>query len=129
MAVEQGQGHALHRVRIFILLLCLESKPTVCRYVEQTLEHNRTFDAKSLLAEDPSYKGRLKYWTNELCATRPHTFDFVVTVGLAVCFGGTPLTRIVGRRRHRPVRQLALPAHRSARPLFRPGLIGLSDKV
>ena len=50
------------------------------RYVEKTLETNHKFNAKELLAEDQSYGGRLKYWTNELCATRPNTFDFVVTV-------------------------------------------------
>lgn len=50
------------------------------RYVEKTLETNHKFDAQGLVSEDPSYEGRLKYWTNELCATRPHTFDFVVTV-------------------------------------------------
>lgn len=50
------------------------------RYVENTLEHNHTFDAKSIIAKDPSREGRLKYWNNELCAKHPLTFDFVVTV-------------------------------------------------
>lgn len=50
-------------------------------YVENTLEHNHAFDAAGLLAEDPSVEGRLKYWDNELAKRRPHTFDFVVTLG------------------------------------------------
>lgn len=50
------------------------------RYVEDTLEHNKVFDAKSIVAKDPSREGRLKYWNNELCAKHPLTFDFVVTV-------------------------------------------------
>ncbi len=50
------------------------------RYVEDTLEHNRTFDAKSIVAKDPSREGRLKYWNNELCRKHPLTFDFAVTV-------------------------------------------------
>ncbi|KAL6721813.1 hypothetical protein ACLMJK_000918 [Lecanora helva] len=50
-------------------------------YVEDTLEHNSTFDAKSIAAQDPSREGRLKYWNNELCKTHPLTFDFVVTLG------------------------------------------------
>lgn len=57
---------------------------TGARYVENTLENNRKFDAKSLISQEPSREGRLKYWTNELCARHPHTFDFVVTVRLAV---------------------------------------------
>ena len=55
-------------------------------YVEKTLEKNDKFDAEGLVSQDPSHNGRLKYWTNELCAQHPHTFDFVVTVGfLTLC--------------------------------------------
>jgi NAD+ kinase len=50
-------------------------------YVEDTMEDNETFDAKGLLAEDESYGPRLKYWNNELAKRKPHTFDFVVTLG------------------------------------------------
>ena len=50
------------------------------RYVEDALEHNHTFDAKSIIAQDPSREARLKYWNNELCAKHPLTFDFVITV-------------------------------------------------
>lgn len=53
---------------------------TKSSYVENTLEHNKIFDAHGLLAADPSGEGRLKYWDNELCAKHPHTFDFAVTV-------------------------------------------------
>ena len=49
-------------------------------YVENTLVEHRLFDKEGLLAEDPSYEGRLKCWTNDLCRSSPHTFDFVVTV-------------------------------------------------
>lgn len=51
-------------------------------YVEQTMENNRIFDAASLLEEHPAYQGRLKYWTNELCAEKPQTFDIVLAVRL-----------------------------------------------
>ena len=47
--------------------------------MEDVLEKNKKFDAKGLISE-PSHEGRLKYWTTELCAKNPHTFDFVVTV-------------------------------------------------
>lgn len=50
------------------------------RYVEDTLEHNHKFDAKSIISADISREGRLKYWSNELCAQHPLTFDFAVTV-------------------------------------------------
>ena len=71
-----------YRYRSFRLLIR-------CSYVEKTLENNHRFDAKGLLAEDKSTEGRLKYWTNDLCAKHPHTFDFVVTVGLV--FSTMPL--------------------------------------
>lgn len=50
-------------------------------YVEDTLEHNRVFDAEGLLASDNSFEGRLKFWTSELCAERPQTFDIVLALG------------------------------------------------
>ncbi|KAL8736038.1 MAG: hypothetical protein Q9166_000600 [cf. Caloplaca sp. 2 TL-2023] len=50
-------------------------------YVENTLEHNRIFDAQGLVSKDASHKGRLKYWDNELCKRQPHLFDFAVTLG------------------------------------------------
>lgn len=50
------------------------------RYVEDTLEHNHTFNAKSIVSADTSRDGRLKYWNNELCKKHPLTFDFAVTV-------------------------------------------------
>ena len=56
-------------------------------YVEDTLEHNHTFNARSLVATDASREGRLKFWNNELCRKHPLTFDFVVTV----FFNSSPL--------------------------------------
>ncbi|CAF9915948.1 MAG: hypothetical protein ALECFALPRED_010393 [Alectoria fallacina] len=50
-------------------------------YVEDTLEHNHLFDAKSIMSADTSREGRLKYWNNELCTKHPLTFDFAVTLG------------------------------------------------
>ncbi len=62
-------------------LLSKERDAPYIVWVENILEHNETFDAKSLLAEDPSHEGRLKYWTTEVTKKRPHTFDIVVTLG------------------------------------------------
>ena len=52
----------------------------MARYVENTFESNSIFDASGLISQEPSREGRLKYWTNELCAKHPQTFDFAVTV-------------------------------------------------
>ncbi|KAF2439180.1 ATP-NAD kinase [Karstenula rhodostoma CBS 690.94] len=49
-------------------------------YVEETLQHNKLFDAKSLLQKH-SFEGRLKFWTNELCHDKPQTFDIVLALG------------------------------------------------
>lgn len=59
----------------------LTKNPNYKVYVEQKLEHNKLFDAPNLLAKNPSYRGRLRFWTNELCAEKPQNFDIV----LAVC--------------------------------------------
>jgi NAD+ kinase len=50
-------------------------------YIEDTMEENKIFNAAGLITEDDSFTGRLKYWNNELAKRRPHTFDFVVTLG------------------------------------------------
>lgn len=44
------------------------------------MEGNKAFDAAGLLEKNPAYQGRLKYWTNELCAEKPQTFDIVLAV-------------------------------------------------
>ncbi|KAF7570656.1 sugar kinase [Pyrenophora tritici-repentis] len=49
-------------------------------YVEQTLQDNDIFDAAGLL-EKEDFKGRLKFWTNEMCAKRPQTFDIILALG------------------------------------------------
>lgn len=49
-------------------------------YVEHTLEDNKIFDAKGLIEKNPSYEGRLKFWTDELCEQKPQTFDIVLAV-------------------------------------------------
>lgn len=56
------------------------SSLTIHSYVEETLKDNKVFDAAGLLESNPSYEGRLKYWTNELCAKKPQTFDIVLAV-------------------------------------------------
>jgi NAD+ kinase len=62
-------------------LLSKERDSPYIVWVENILEDNKTFDAKSLLAEDSSHEGRLKYWNNEVTKKHPHTFDFVVSLG------------------------------------------------
>ncbi|KAF2196958.1 ATP-NAD kinase [Delitschia confertaspora ATCC 74209] len=50
-------------------------------YVENTLEHNKIFDAKGLLHKHPNLEGRLKFWTSKLCTEKPQTFDLVLALG------------------------------------------------
>lgn len=57
-------------------------------YVEDRLKGNKNFGADTLgqelndadgkMAPKPS---RLRYWTEEMCRSRPQTFDFIVTLG------------------------------------------------
>lgn len=66
-------------------------------YVQENLKGNKRFDASSLIDElvkgyvdsgemddkaaRESVSKRLKYWKEDMCRTRPHTFDFVITLG------------------------------------------------
>ncbi|KAK0827729.1 hypothetical protein LTR73_005331 [Friedmanniomyces endolithicus] len=57
-----------------------EGQPYIV-WVEDTMRDNAVFNAKGLLDQDPSYKDRLRYWTNELCAKKPHTFEICIALG------------------------------------------------
>ncbi|KAF2083985.1 ATP-NAD kinase [Saccharata proteae CBS 121410] len=50
-------------------------------YVEHTMEDNKIFDKQGLLRQHPSFKPRLRFWTEELCQRRPQTFDIVLALG------------------------------------------------
>ena len=65
-------------------------------YVQRPLKENKKFDAAGLLeevrkdyvdsgevTEEASHDihRRLKYWDESMCRSRPHTFDFVITLG------------------------------------------------
>jgi NAD+ kinase len=84
-------------------LLSEERQVRYTVYVEDILKDNRKFNAHGIVKEleDQQKKSasavangdsrlgtrglkaerRLRYWTNEMCRSRPHTFDFVVTLG------------------------------------------------
>ncbi|EMD65200.1 hypothetical protein GGP41_003833 [Bipolaris sorokiniana] len=72
------EGLIKHSHEVTEWLLTKDSAYTV--YVEQTLKDNHIFNAKDLLDKD-RFKGRLKFWTNEMCAQRPQTFDIVLALG------------------------------------------------
>ncbi|KAK3984792.1 NAD(+) kinase [Cladorrhinum sp. PSN332] len=56
-----------------------DAKYTV--YVDRELKDNRRFDAKSIVEGAGNGEKRLKYWDEEICRARPHTFDLVITLG------------------------------------------------
>ncbi|KAB5547305.1 ATP NAD kinase [Coniochaeta sp. 2T2.1] len=75
-------------------LLSPERKVRYVVYVERELRENKKFDARGLVGElQGLYKEageerdgeglgrRLRCWDENMCRTRPHTFDFVITLG------------------------------------------------
>lgn len=66
-------------------------------YIEHSLKENNKFDAKGLLAElrqeyidagelesdapTDALDRRIRYWDENVCRARPHTFDFIITLG------------------------------------------------
>ncbi|KAL1302918.1 hypothetical protein AAFC00_003240 [Neodothiora populina] len=50
-------------------------------WVEDTMKHNEAFDAPAIYKDDSSKKSRLRFWNDDLCRKRPHTFDIVVALG------------------------------------------------
>ncbi|KAK0125352.1 hypothetical protein ONS96_009200 [Cadophora gregata f. sp. sojae] len=73
-------------------LLSPEREVRYTVWVEENLRGNNKFNSRGLMKEmEEQYAAknednailerRLRYWTDEICRTRPHTFDFVVTLG------------------------------------------------
>lgn len=76
-------------------LLSREREVRYTVYVEDNLRDNKRFNSKGLLedlgkeynqkdganGDNGNLEKRLRYWSNNMCRTRPHTFDFVVTLG------------------------------------------------
>lgn len=58
-----------------------DGSPKYTVWVEDTMEQSKSFDAQSLLAQDSSFEHRLRYWNNELCSKKPHTFEICVALG------------------------------------------------
>ena len=50
-------------------------------WVEETMKESKIFDADGLVAQDETFRERLKYWNNELCAKKPHTFEICLALG------------------------------------------------
>jgi NAD+ kinase len=50
-------------------------------YVERRMETHPDFGTLQLLQEEPSAKGRLKFWDPKLAQEQPQLFDFVLTLG------------------------------------------------
>ncbi|KAJ6144864.1 kinase [Penicillium chermesinum] len=50
-------------------------------YVERRLETHPDFGTLQLLQDEPSAKGRLRFWDSKLAHDQPHLFDFVITLG------------------------------------------------
>lgn len=50
-------------------------------YVDAKLRHGKRFNAAGIVEEDPRFKDMLKYWTPDLCWSRPDMFDLVLTLG------------------------------------------------
>ncbi|KAK8141907.1 hypothetical protein G3M48_009690 [Beauveria asiatica] len=79
-------------------LLCLNRDVKYVVYVQDKLRDNKKFNVDGLIndiceryaAEDSSLdraqahedvKKRLRFWDEDMCRTRPHVFDFVITLG------------------------------------------------
>ncbi|EYE94132.1 putative NAD+ kinase [Aspergillus ruber CBS 135680] len=67
--------------RVTQWLLSKERDTQYVVYIEKRLETHPDFAAWQLEEEEPSAKGRLKYWDPKSALDNPHLFDFVITLG------------------------------------------------
>jgi NAD+ kinase len=50
-------------------------------YVDAKLRGSKRFDADGILAQNERYRDMLRYWTPDLCWSKPEMFDLVLTLG------------------------------------------------
>ncbi|PLN76685.1 putative NAD+ kinase [Aspergillus taichungensis] len=62
-------------------LLSPERERQYVVYVEKRLETEPRFGASTLLAEEPSAEGRLRYWDTQFVQEQAHRVDFAITLG------------------------------------------------
>lgn len=50
-------------------------------YIDSVFKDTPELDIAGFFEQYPQYKSRIHWWDAELCATKPHTFDMVLTLG------------------------------------------------
>lgn len=53
----------------------------VCSFVDEKLKLSKRFKYKKIMENHPIACEKLKFWTPELCASKPKSFDFIITLG------------------------------------------------
>ncbi|KAI8346861.1 ATP-NAD kinase-like domain-containing protein [Choanephora cucurbitarum] len=53
----------------------------ICCYVDEKLKDSKRFNYQKIIERHPVAKDKLKFWTPELCALKPKSFDFIITLG------------------------------------------------
>lgn len=75
----------VHRTRDLTLWLLQrphqEARTGITVYVDDALRDSKLFGADSIIGADKERQERLRYWTPDLCRSRPETFDLVLTLG------------------------------------------------
>lgn len=59
----------------------LETNRRIDSYVDEKLKNSRRFKYDKIVRNHPIACEKLKFWTPELCALQPKSFDFIITVG------------------------------------------------
>lgn len=59
----------------------LETDRRIDSYVDEKLKNSRRFKYDKIVRNHPIACEKLKFWTPELCALQPKSFDFIITVG------------------------------------------------
>lgn len=52
----------------------------ILRFVERKLKEDENFNYMSLVKGDKDRKDNLKFWDDDLCRNKPHTFDIILAV-------------------------------------------------
>ncbi|RPB17634.1 ATP-NAD kinase [Morchella conica CCBAS932] len=70
-----------HTRRLAEWMLSPERGKNYIVYIDSVFKDTPELDIARFFEQYPQYKSRIHWWDAELCATKPHTFDMVLTLG------------------------------------------------
>ncbi|KAI7905766.1 ATP-NAD kinase-like domain-containing protein [Cokeromyces recurvatus] len=66
---------------LYLIEMPREDNCGITCFVDEKLKNSKRFKYDKIIKNHPKAQDKLKFWTPELCALQPKSFDFIITLG------------------------------------------------